>query len=651
MRFFLFLWGVLSLGYAPGALLLHFLKRSLTPLEHVSLSVTLGLVTSAVVYWLVASTGSPALFVALPACAGGLLIYLRRRDLLNIRLELEPSHVALAAVLALGVIVLVKLPLFFGNLIIAADEGMTVVPISDALLHVAIANELTHTIPPQNPIFAGQPLSYHYGMDLVTAMMARSTGLTVADLTVRFVPMLLMIAGMLSVFCFSRRWLAEDPPDGEGPPKGGRYAGGATAFAVLTVFLVFFGEDLSFIPGLMRGWQFDWTRAFNVPSVFSLFYINPMLPALGLLFTGLFCLQKYLDAPDVAWLTLSAVCFAALAEVKVFTAAHVLGSLGVTALVYVVCSRRFELLKVTALTALLTTPFLLNTILQNQAGARIEVIPGPAGYVAGAMQRLGLQETVTGVPALLAIGLPLFLTACLGVRVVGGWAIVKSMLRPVASRPLRFMLAFFVVSGIVLTLTVRIVPEGQGGYDNGVWFFVQSKFVASIFAAEFLRRWYGWLRSRTPGPALAGIAIIGPAVALAAPSTIQHFIVLANDTAASDPTATSAARFVASRARPGDVVLANQALMGRVLAYAPVRLPVGYFADTLVAADSFKRREARVIEFWKAWETGTVRSDILRQLGARFVSAVRPAGLRIPSGVLELYSKSDYVVLELPPSP
>jgi len=91
--------------------------------------------------------------------------------------------------------------------------------------------------------------------------------------------------------------------------------------------------------------------------------------------------------------------------------------------------------------------------------------------------------------------------------------------------------------------------------------------------------------------------------------------------------------------------------MGRVLAYAPVRLPVGYFADTLVAADSFKRREAMVIEFWKAWETGTVRSDILRQLGARFVSAVRPAGLQIPSGVLELYSKSDYVVLELPPSP
>jgi hypothetical protein len=58
-----------------------------------------------------------------------------------------------------------------------------------------------------------------------------------------------------------------------------------------------------------------------------------------------------------------------------------------------------------------------------------------------------------------------------------------------------------------------------------------------------------------------------------------------------------------------------------------------------------------VFEFWRDWESGTIRSDILRQLGARFVSAVRPADLRIPSGVVELYSKSDYVVLELPRSP
>lgn len=628
MRPILFLWGVLSLGYAPGALLLHVLKRSLTPLEHVSLSLTFGLVMSAVAYWLIAVTGYPALFVAWPVGAVALLLYVRRRDLSTFRLGFEKSHAPLVAVLALGVIVLIKVPLFFGNLTVGTDGGMTVVPISDALLHVAIANELTHSIPPQNPVFAGQALSYHYGMDLVTAMMARGTGLSVADLTVRFVPMLLVVGGMLTVFCFSRRWL-----------------GGSNGFAALTALLVFLGEDFSFVPGLMHGWDFDWTTAFNVPTVFSLFYVNPMLPAVGLLFAGLFCLQKYLDAPDYAWLALSAVCFAALSDVKVFTAAHLLGSLGATALVYVVIDRRFELLKVAVVTTALTAPFLLNTILKNQAGANIEVIFGSAGYVDGAMQRIGLL--VTGVPAFLAVGLPLFLIASFGLRLVGGWAIVKTMFRPAASGPLRFMLAFFVVAGVVLTLTVRIVAKGHG-YDNGVWFCVQSKFVAWIFAVEVLRRWYDRLRSLNWAPALAGALIAIPAVALAVPSTVQHFVVMSREAAASDPAATDAARFVASKARPGDVVLVNQAVMARVLAFAPVRLPVGYWAETLVSRDRYEQREALVLDFWRAWESGISRTDIPRYLGVRYVSAVKHADLHLPSDVKEVYSNADYVVLELP---
>jgi hypothetical protein len=43
-----------------------------------------------------------------------------------------------------------------------------------------------------------------------------------------------------------------------------------------------------------------------------------------------------------------------------------------------------------------------------------------------------------------------------------------------------------------------------------------------------------------------------------------------------------------------------------------------------------------------------VRSDVLRYLRVRFVVAVRPDGLRVPLDVKERYSKSGYVVLELP---
>ncbi len=629
MRAALFLLGTLTLGYAPGALVLHLLKRSLTPLEHVSLSLTLGLVTSAALYWVMRTAGAPALFMAWPVATTGLLLYLRRP-----RVRLKPdttwewSHAALLAVIAVGVFVMVRLPLFFGNLTVAPHRGLSVVPIGDPLLHVAIAHELTHTIPPQNPVFAGAALGYHYGADLVTAMMASTTGLAVADLTVRFVPILLVVVSMLAVFCFSRRWL------------------GSNGFAALTVFLVFFGEDLAFVPGLMRGWEFDWTTAFNVPSVFSLFHLNPMLPGLGLLFSGFFLLQKYSDEPDYRWLMLSAGCIAVLAEIKVFTVAHVLGSLWASALVFAVFARRFELLKVTIVTSVLAAALLANTMWQNQTVAHIDIMVGQAGYIDGAMRRLGIGESAPGRSALLMIGLPLFLIASLGLRVVGAWAIVTALVRPIANEPLRFMLAFFVVTGIIVTLMTRIVAEGHG-YDNGVWFFVHSKFVAWVFAAEVLRRWYERLRSRRLAPVLAGIVIGVPAIAIAAPSTVQHFVVLSKEAAVNDPEATAAARFIAARALPGDVLLANQPVMARALALAPVRVPIGYFADSMVPQDEYKRREALVLAFWRDWESGTVRTDVLRDLHVRFVAAVRPGELSLPPGVKELYAKSAYVVLQI----
>ena len=124
----------------------------------------------------------------------------------------------------------------------------------------AIANELTHSIPPQAPVFAGRPLNYHYGMDLAVAMFANATGLETPDLLLRFVPTLFLALSMLSVYCFASAWLESG------------------YFGVLVVFFVFFGEDFSFIPGLLLGEKGDWSvRFFNVPSVLSLFYTNAML--------------------------------------------------------------------------------------------------------------------------------------------------------------------------------------------------------------------------------------------------------------------------------------------------------------------------------------------------------------------------------------
>ena len=116
------------------------------------------------------------------------------------------------------------------------------------------------------------------------------------------------------------------------------------------------------------GWS---VRYFSVPTVFLLFFINPMLPGVGLLFAGLFCLQRYLRERGGAWLLLSALLLVALIEVKVFTAVHVMCSLGFAAVVYLLLFRNADLFKVAALTAALAVPLVLSLFLHNKIGADI----------------------------------------------------------------------------------------------------------------------------------------------------------------------------------------------------------------------------------------------------------------------------------------
>ena len=273
-----FVIAVIFLAYVPGKLLLIALKRTLTPLEDVTLACVLGLVVSGLVYWLMTFAHQGRFYLFWPLTAAGIFVWLlssKRKSLLSNSARLEPlsqgsatpsrdrSTLVLAGVLALGIIALAFFPLYYTNFTWQPDGTMRVYPVPDVLFHIAIANELTHTVPPQAPLFAGHPLSYHYGMDLAVAMFARATGLNTRDLTVRFVPTLFVGLSMLSVFCFSRNWLRSG------------------YFGALVVFLVFFGADFSFIPGLLLGEKGDWSlRYFSAPAVVTLFFTNPILPGL-----------------------------------------------------------------------------------------------------------------------------------------------------------------------------------------------------------------------------------------------------------------------------------------------------------------------------------------------------------------------------------
>jgi hypothetical protein len=635
----------------------------LTPLEDVTLACVLGLVLSGLVYWLMAFAHLGRFYLVWPLIAAGVCVWLlssKRKTLLSDSSSLEPlsqgnatpsrdrSILVLAGVLTLGIVALAFFPLYYTNFTWHRDGTMRVYPVSDVLFHIALANELTHTVPPQAPVFAGHPLSYHYGMDLAVAMFARTTGLNTLDLTVRFVPTLFIGLSMLSVFCFSRNWLRSG------------------YFGAIVVFLVFFGADFSFIPGLLLGEKSDWSlRYFSAPAVVTLFYTNPILPGLGVLFAGLFCLDRYMREHSRAWLLLTALLFVALVEVKMLIAGQLMCSLALAAVVYLIFFSNADLFKIAGCTAVAAIPLLGWVLLKNESGGRIVAKFEPWLYVSHAMQTLGLGNWLSGPFAFVFVALPIYLVGCLGLRVIGLHAILTAIFRPRPEGGVRFLLGIFVVIGIVIALTCSFTPEGWTFRYNPVssTFLVQSEYVAWIFVVEVCQTFYQWATRRGIYPALAAGGIIATTAGLSLPATVQHFAVWRDpdhffgagkpwgrQLLTYDLQTLAAMDFLQKDAHPGDVVLCDDMLSAPVLALTKCRVPLGYFSLGLVARNDYTKRETAEKKFWNEWRLGKVQDDLLREANVRYVVVSKQTeGLpaTISASLSKVFENSEFAVFKV----
>ena len=657
-----FVIAVIFLAYVPGKLLLIALKRTLTPLEDVTLACVLGLVVSGFVYWLMMFAHQGRFYLFWPLTAAGVCVWLlttKQKSILNNSERVEPrsqgsamrvrdASLVLVGVVALGIAALAYFPGYYTNFTWQPDGTMRVYPISDVLFHVAIANELTHTVPPQAPLFAGHPLSYHYGMDLAVAMFATVTGLNVRDLTVRFMPTLFVVLSMLSVFCFSRSWLRSG------------YCG------ALVVFLVFFGADFSFIPGLLLGEKSDWSlRYFSAPAVVTLFYTNPILPGLGVLFAGLFCLDCYMRERSRAWLLLTALLFVALVEVKMLMAGQLMCSLALAAVVYLIFFSNADLCKITGCTAIAAIPLVGWVLLKNESGGRIVAKFEPWLYVSHAMQMLGLGNWLSGPLAFAVVALPIYLVGCLGLRVIGVPAILTAIFRPRPEGALRFLLGIFVVIGVVIALTCSFTPAGWTFRYNPIssTFLVQSEYVTWIFAVEVFQTFYQWAIKRGIYPALAVGGIMVTAGGLSLPATVQHFIVwrdpdhffgagkpFGRELLTYDPQTLAAMDFLQKDAHPGDVVLCDDMLSAPVLALTKCRVPLGYFSFGLVARNDYTKRETAEKKFWNDWRLGKIQDDLLREANVRYVVVSKQTeGLpvTIPASLSKVFENSEFAVFKV----
>jgi hypothetical protein len=324
--------------------------------------------------------------------------------------------------------------------------------------------------------------------------------------------------------------------------------------------------------------------------------------------------------------------------------------------------RNADLFKVAALTAVLAAPLVLSVFLGNKSGADITAAFDPWLYVSQAMQALGMKERFTGVVAFTSIALPIYLVGCLGLCVIGVPAILSALFRPDRQSSLRFVLAFFVVIGVAISLTCRITPAGwPHAFNNCGWFLAQSKYIAWIFAVELLQTLYRRVVVRGMRPSLAAAGITAAAVALSVPATVQHFALesdpyrlygkpLGKELKSYSLETLSVIDFLPKDALPGDVVLPGDNLHAPMPALTKCRVPLGDFSQFAMALSDYSRRGTAVKEFWKAWRLGNVRNELLREASVKYIIVnKRTEGIpaTIPVAISKVFENSEFAVFKV----
>ena len=237
--------------------------------------------------------------------------------------------------------------------------------------------------------------------------------------------------------------------------------------------------------------------------------------------------------------------------------------------------------------------------------------------------------------ALLLIAVPAFLLGCLGPRILALPFLGRALAAPRRVAPLRWFLALFVVLGVLVSLTFTVAgrsipPEAQ--YNNAVWFFVQSKYVAWLFVGEFLVE-LGRRRGRTVQ--VGALALI---VALSIPSTIQFFCYMNGvKTGVLDQHELAMLTYLREHASPGDVVVTRQEYVASDdspdLPAAPLpaltscrTLLSDVFAVSFATPEELQRRSRELKEFWNGWANRKLRTDLLIGYQVEYLVLNRRAG-------------------------
>ncbi len=339
----------------------------------------------------------------------------------------------------------------------------------DAIWHLALISELQKHVPPQNPVYAGIPLSnYHYFFDLLIAKSGSLFRISSLDLLFRFFPLLISILAGLLIYQITKL-ISTNHQQKDG---------------LLAVFFLYFGGSFGWLVSYFRDRSLGGETMFWSQQAISTLLNPPFAISLVILLSGLLI---FLDKSFVESFSiknkknkLNLIClillWGTLIEFKVYAGILVLGALGLLAF--------FNIFKKNFSYFVLFIPvFILSLLvfLPNNFSSNSLIEFSPFWLIQSMItfedrlniRRLALamdSKVLYKIVASYAIGFVIFLLGNLGTRVIG-LGNIKTFFR-------EKFLSFLIILGIVLPML--FIQKGTNW--NIVQFFYYPEVIFNIFA-------------------------------------------------------------------------------------------------------------------------------------------------------------------------
>ncbi len=342
----------------------------------------------------------------------------------------------------------------------------------DGIWHLSLISSLQRSIPPQNPVFAGNLLTnYHYFFNLLLANTGKLFAIDSQDLLFRFFPFFIaLLIGFLTYQTVKRFFVNED--------WLGHISG------IIAVILVYFGGSLGWILTYLQNRTFGGESTFWAQQGRSTLLNPPYAISLVLLLTGFNLFMELIKNQKEKksyfsnfWLIISLVLtWGTLIEYKAYAGILLLGALGLLSLE--------KLLKKDYKFILLSGLILLTSILvflPNNLSSSNLIVISPLWLIysmISSADRLNWTRLALAMQSNLpfklfvsySIGVVVFITGNLGIRLLG-FASIGQLLH-------KRILLYISILGLILPL----VFLQKGTNWNIVQFFYYPLFIFNLLA-------------------------------------------------------------------------------------------------------------------------------------------------------------------------